>query len=149
MVLPVRAVGGLGRLLRGRGHGGHLFAVLHLAAWLATCAALSRVRAGSIYFWLKDITPEFLKMHALFYALDVLQKARPLLAAPRSWLQHGLHATRCHHVKAGYDVPHHPSPGTCACVRRAGSTHSGQSNMVPNFHWTLSLAKQAMKSWLV
>jgi hypothetical protein len=50
-----------------------------LASFFVFCVAsfaLSNVKAGIIYFWMKDITPEFLKIHALNFALDISQKAR-------------------------------------------------------------------------
>jgi hypothetical protein len=75
-VLPLRGVRGLQRLCSAGWQASHLFDVAVCSVWLLTCVALCQVRAGSIYFWLKDITPEFLKIHALYYALDVLQKVR-------------------------------------------------------------------------
>jgi hypothetical protein len=73
-LLPLRALCSL-QQLAGRNRGpNHLFDVLACIVWLCTCCALSNVQAGRIYFWMKDITPEFLKIHALYYALEVLQK---------------------------------------------------------------------------
>jgi hypothetical protein len=51
-----------------------LFHVAMLAVWLSVCVVVINVRAGGIYFWLKDISPIFLKIHALYGALDILNK---------------------------------------------------------------------------
>ena len=73
-VLPLRALRALQQAARGAMTASHLYDALRLSIWLVAGALLSHVQAGRIYFWMKDITPEFLKIHALYYALEVLQK---------------------------------------------------------------------------
>jgi hypothetical protein len=75
-ILPLRAMHAIHQVTTRTCSASHLFDVLTCLIWVMACVALCHVRAGSIYFWLKDITPEFLKIHALYYALDVLQKVR-------------------------------------------------------------------------
>lgn len=57
-----------------------LFDVLCVLIFGATFAVLRRLPAGAIYFWLKDLTQEFLKLHVVHSAVEIFDKARP---APR------------------------------------------------------------------
>jgi hypothetical protein len=64
---------------RARGHssrlsGSQLYDMVCLAILFQATAALRAVRPGSIYYWLKDITSEFLKMSVLSTAFDMLDK---------------------------------------------------------------------------
>ena len=51
-----------------------IFHVAMLAVFACCCVTMVHVRAGGIYFWLKDISPVFLKIHAVYNALDILNK---------------------------------------------------------------------------
>ena len=66
-----------------------IFHVAMLVVFVCSCITMIHVRAGGIYFWLKDISPVFLKIHAVYNALDILNKVRagcgPLATCP----QHG------------------------------------------------------------
>ena len=54
--------------------GSQLYDLVCLGILLTSTAALRAVRPGSIYYWLKDITSEFLKMSVLSTAFDMLDK---------------------------------------------------------------------------
>ncbi|GLC34595.1 hypothetical protein PLESTB_001244300 [Pleodorina starrii] len=54
--------------------GSQLYDMVCLAILFLATAALRAVRPGSIYYWLKDITSEFLKMSVLSTAFDMLDK---------------------------------------------------------------------------
>ncbi|EIE21001.1 DUF747-domain-containing protein [Coccomyxa subellipsoidea C-169] len=79
-VLPVRLLGALttavGRLRRGGGslHGDQLFDMLCVFIFGATIAFLRFLPAGTIYFWLKDLTQEFLKLHVVHGAVEIFDK---------------------------------------------------------------------------
>ena len=53
-----------------------IFHVAMLVVFVCSCTTMIHVRAGGIYFWLKDISPVFLKIHAVYNALDILNKVR-------------------------------------------------------------------------
>ncbi|CAL8469052.1 g8593 [Coccomyxa elongata] len=79
-VLPVRLLGAVSSAvgsLRGAGwtmHGDQLFDVLCVAMFGATIAFLRFLPAGTIYFWLKDLTQEFLKLHVVHGAVEIFDK---------------------------------------------------------------------------
>lgn len=79
-VLPLRFLGALSSALGplcGRGgslHGDQLFDVLCVAIFAATVAFLRFLPAGTIYFWLKDLTQEFLKLHVVHSAVEIFDK---------------------------------------------------------------------------
>ena len=79
-VLPVRLLGAvssaLGPLHGGGGtlHGDQLFDVLCVTMFGATIAFLRFLPAGTIYFWLKDLTQEFLKLHVVHGAVEIFDK---------------------------------------------------------------------------
>lgn len=74
-LLPLRMAKSVRRISSGqRLTPEQLFDVCVFAVWILSCCALVNVKAGYIYFWMKDITPEFLKIHALYGALDILEK---------------------------------------------------------------------------
>ncbi|GIL72082.1 hypothetical protein Vretimale_483 [Volvox reticuliferus] len=54
--------------------GSQVYDMVCLAILFLATAALRAVRPGSIYYWLKDITSEFLKMSVLSTAFDMLDK---------------------------------------------------------------------------
>lgn len=82
-VLPVRLLGAVSSavcsLRSGRGtmHGDQLFDVLCVAMFGATIAFLRFLPAGTIYFWLKDLTQEFLKLHVVHGAVEIFDKVCP------------------------------------------------------------------------
>jgi hypothetical protein len=55
----------------GRLSGSQLYDLMTLAILVTATAVLRAVRPGSIYYWLKDITSEFLKMSVLSTAFDI------------------------------------------------------------------------------
>jgi hypothetical protein len=84
-LLPLRCLRALLRAARARGKpaaGGRLLAGHQLYDVVCTCllvsaaGALTLLRPGYIYYWMKDITSEFLKTSVLFNALEILDKAR-------------------------------------------------------------------------
>jgi hypothetical protein len=54
--------------------GAQLYDLLCVLLMLAAVAVLSRIRPGVLYYWMKDITSEFLKIQVLFTALEILDK---------------------------------------------------------------------------
>lgn len=88
-VLPVRFARAVLAVLRSacghragrRPHAGglaadQLFDVLCVLIFGATFAVLRQLPAGAIYFWLKDLTQEFLKLHVVHSAVEIFDKAR-------------------------------------------------------------------------
>jgi hypothetical protein len=55
--------------------GDQMFDLACAAIWSATFVLLRAVRPGSIYFWMKDLTQEFLKLSVLQTALELGDKA--------------------------------------------------------------------------
>lgn len=83
-LLPLRAVNALRALSACvKPTPKHVFDLAMVTVWGLACYALVHVQAGAIYFWMKDITPEFLKIHALYGALDIFEKVRPPCAQRR------------------------------------------------------------------
>ena len=66
-MLPRKAAGS-------RLHGSQLFDMLALLVLLAAASTVRLVRPGLIYYWMKDITWEFLKIPVLFSALEIFDK---------------------------------------------------------------------------
>jgi len=54
--------------------GYQLYDVVSTALLVSAAACLTLLRPGFIYYWMKDITSEFLKIHVLFNALEILDK---------------------------------------------------------------------------
>ena len=69
-------VGGGGGL-----QGDQLFDLLCVLIFGATVAFLRLLPAGTIYFWLKDLTQEFLKLHVIHSAVEIFDKARICLCS--------------------------------------------------------------------
>lgn len=56
----------------------HMAHMAHMTATVGVqCGALWCVDAGAMYFWLKDLTQEFLKLSIIYSSLEILDKARP------------------------------------------------------------------------
>ena len=81
-VLPVRfarAVAALAQPHRGGGlQGDQLFDLLCVLIFGITLAFLRLLPAGTIYFWLKDLTQEFLKLHVVHSAVEIFDKVTVL-----------------------------------------------------------------------
>lgn len=54
--------------------GAQLYDLLCVMLLLAAVLMLSLIKPGVIYYWMKDITTEFLKIQVLFSALEILDK---------------------------------------------------------------------------
>lgn len=63
--------GASGRL---RLRGDQLYDLLCVLIFLGTVLFLWRLNAGALYFWMKDLTHEFLKLSVLFTALELSDK---------------------------------------------------------------------------
>ena len=68
---------------------------------------LRLVNAGALYFWMKDLTQEFLKLHVIATAVEILDKV-----APATWL-----AARCACLAVAGNS--HLVAAKCASARRA------------------------------
>lgn len=79
-VLPVRFARAVAALVRPRKDGGlqgdQLFDLLCVFIFAATLSFLRLLPAGTIYFWLKDLTQEFLKLHVVHSAVEIFDKVR-------------------------------------------------------------------------
>lgn len=77
-VLPVRFAKAVAALARPRTNGGlqgdQLFDMLCVLIFAATLSFLRLLPAGTIYFWLKDLTQEFLKLHVVHSAVEIFDK---------------------------------------------------------------------------
>lgn len=54
--------------------GAQLYDLLCVLLMLGAVLVLSRIRPGVLYYWMKDITSEFLKIQVLFTALEICDK---------------------------------------------------------------------------
>jgi hypothetical protein len=87
-VLPVRFAKAVAALVRPNKSGGlqgdQLFDLLCVLIFAATLSFLRLLPAGTIYFWLKDLTQEFLKLHVVHSAVEIFDKVSgALLPLPR------------------------------------------------------------------
>jgi hypothetical protein len=64
--------------------GAQLYDLLCALLMLAAVVVLSQIKPGVLYYWMKDITSEFLKIQVLFTALEILDKVR--YTGPHIWL---------------------------------------------------------------
>ena len=60
--------------------GQQLTDVLCVAMFLATFLVLNSLDAGAIYFWMKDLTQEFLKLQVIYTAVEIFDKVDRTLA---------------------------------------------------------------------
>ncbi|CAD7697179.1 unnamed protein product [Ostreobium quekettii] len=73
--LPIRCAKALSRVARSKKlHGDQLFDVICLGIIIMGVWVLRHVRPSWIYFWMKDITAEFMKIHAIYLALEISDK---------------------------------------------------------------------------
>jgi hypothetical protein len=56
--------------------GAQLYDFLCVLLLLGAVGMLSLIKPGVIYYWMKDITSEFLKIQVIFTALEILDKVR-------------------------------------------------------------------------
>jgi hypothetical protein len=84
-LLPLRCLRALLHAARTKGRpaagcrllaGHQLYDVVSTVLLISAAAALTLLRPGIIYYWMKDITSEFLKTSVLFNALEILDKVR-------------------------------------------------------------------------
>jgi hypothetical protein len=54
--------------------GAQLYDVLCALLMLGAVVVLNHIKPGVLYYWMKDITSEFLKIQVLFTALEILDK---------------------------------------------------------------------------
>eukprot|EP00878_Enallax_costatus_P033306 GHUV01036719.1.p1 GENE.GHUV01036719.1~~GHUV01036719.1.p1 ORF type:complete len:123 (+),score=33.20 GHUV01036719.1:290-658(+) len=54
--------------------GAQLYDLMCVLLLLAAVGVLSQIKPGVIYYWMKDITSEFLKIQVIFTALEILDK---------------------------------------------------------------------------
>lgn len=82
-LVPLRCLRGLCSVFASRGRpscgcrllpGHQLYDVVSAILLVSAAACLTLLRPGIIYFWMKDITSEFLKIQVLFNALEILDK---------------------------------------------------------------------------
>lgn len=58
--------------------GDQLFDLLCVLIFASNVAFLRFLPSGTIYFWLKDLTQEFLKLHVIHGAVEIFDKVRDL-----------------------------------------------------------------------
>ena len=87
-VLPLRVIGAVGTILLGMLRsmtgrrkrpgpvirGDHIYDLLCAAMFATVVVFLWKLKAGSIYYWVKDLTQEFLKLSVLLTALELSDK---------------------------------------------------------------------------
>ena len=61
-----------------RSQGDQLFDVICVGIHLVAVAALRRLDAGALYFWIKDLTQEFLKLSIIYSSVEIFDKVRHL-----------------------------------------------------------------------
>ena len=69
--------------------GDQLFDVICVGLHLGALGALRRLDAGALYFWIKDLTQEFLKLSIIYSSVEIFDKARPLAACTVSYRRSG------------------------------------------------------------
>jgi len=57
--------------------GDQLFDVICVGIHLTAVAALRRLDAGALYFWIKDLTQEFLKLSIIYSSVEIFDKVEP------------------------------------------------------------------------
>ena len=83
-VLPVRFTRALACLLGQQGQkgksrlkGDQLFDIICVGIFVVTVLFLRHLNAGAIYFWIKDLTQEFLKLQVIYTAVELFDKVHP------------------------------------------------------------------------
>ena len=82
-LLPLRAGSALVGALTGTRplDGAGLYDILCAGITAAAGGLLCALPAGAVYFWMKDLTQEFLKLHVIYAAVEIFDKARRRAAA--------------------------------------------------------------------
>lgn len=89
-MLPLRLLGRVLQLCRpgqpakAGVQGQQLFDAICIAIFAMTFSFLRVVNAGALYFWMKDLTQEFLKLHVIATAVEILDKVVAVLLAMSS-----------------------------------------------------------------
>lgn len=80
-LLPVRFMRAVSCLVGQQHHpgasrlkGDQLFDMICIGIFLVTVLFLRHLNAGSIYFWIKDLTHEFLKLQVIYTAVELFDK---------------------------------------------------------------------------
>lgn len=80
-LLPVRLIRAVGCLVRQQRHkgvsrlkGDQLFDIICVGIFVVTVLFLRHLNAGAIYFWIKDLTQEFLKLQVIYTAVELFDK---------------------------------------------------------------------------
>jgi hypothetical protein len=82
-LLPTPSAGAGTRGSSSRLTGAQLYDLLCVLLLLGAVTVLSQIKPGVIYYWMKDITSEFLKIQVLFNALEILDKVIVKLSMAR------------------------------------------------------------------
>ena len=64
--------------------GQQLTDVLCVVMFALTFLFLNSLDAGAIYFWMKDLTQEFLKLQVIYTAVEIFDKVRSMILEPFS-----------------------------------------------------------------
>ena len=64
-----------------------LFDCICVGLHLAAVALLWRLNAGAMYFWIKDLTQEFLKLSIIYSSVEIFDKVTRLLFVWKYWRQ--------------------------------------------------------------
>lgn len=56
--------------------GDQLFDLICVGIFASTVLFLRQLNAGAIYFWIKDLTQEFLKLQVIYTAVEMFDKVR-------------------------------------------------------------------------
>jgi hypothetical protein len=54
--------------------GDQLFDIICVGIFACTVLFLKHLNAGAIYFWIKDLTQEFLKLQVIYTAVEMFEK---------------------------------------------------------------------------
>lgn len=80
-LLPIRFIRAVGCLVRQQRHkgvsklkGDQLFDIICVGMFVVTVLFLRHLNAGAIYFWIKDLTQEFLKLQVIYTAVELFDK---------------------------------------------------------------------------
>ena len=90
-VLPIRVGRALARLAGRLGYravqsrkfaplrGDQLYDLICMATFILSVAFLWTLNAGAIYFWMKDLNQEWLKLQVIYTAVEIFDKVHPRL----------------------------------------------------------------------
>ena len=63
--------------------GDQLFDMICVGIFMVTVLFLRHLNAGAIYFWIKDLTQEFLKLQVIYTAVELFDKVISHSISPR------------------------------------------------------------------